>query len=108
MGPSGSGKTTVLDLLAGRKTVGTMEGTILFSGNKPTRNFLRRCTGYVEQFGELNTALGKAALWKAAFTALGKAALHRLEISTVRPSAQLAPSSAHISQAQPGCNLQPR
>jgi ABC-type proline/glycine betaine transport system ATPase subunit len=52
MGPSGSGKTTLLDLLAGRKTVGKMEGSILFAGNKATRPFLRRYTGYVEQFGE--------------------------------------------------------
>ncbi len=52
MGPSGSGKTTLLDLLAGRKTVGKVEGAILFAGNKPTRPFLRRYTGYVEQFGE--------------------------------------------------------
>lgn len=52
MGPSGSGKTTLLDLLAGRKTVGKTEGSILFAGNKPTRPFLRRYTGYVEQFGE--------------------------------------------------------
>jgi len=56
MGPSGSGKTTMLDLLAGRKTVGKMEGTVLFSGSKPTRNFLRRYTGYVEQFGEIYMA----------------------------------------------------
>lgn len=53
MGPSGSGKTTLLDLLAGRKTVGKTEGDILFAGNKPTRPFLRRYTGYVEQFDTL-------------------------------------------------------
>lgn len=52
MGPSGSSKTTLLDLLAGRKTVGRTEGSILVAGNKPTRPFLRRYTGYVEQFGE--------------------------------------------------------
>jgi ABC-type multidrug transport system ATPase subunit len=53
MGPSGSGETTLLDLLAGRKTVGSMQGSILFAGNKPTRQFLRKFTGYVEQFGKL-------------------------------------------------------
>eukprot|EP00882_Tetradesmus_deserticola_P013904 GHRQ01014769.1.p1 GENE.GHRQ01014769.1~~GHRQ01014769.1.p1 ORF type:complete len:358 (+),score=157.31 GHRQ01014769.1:271-1344(+) len=53
MGPSGSGKTTLLDLLAGRKTVGSTEGSILFAGNKPTRQFLRKFTGYVEQFDTL-------------------------------------------------------
>jgi ABC-type lipoprotein export system ATPase subunit len=52
MGPSGSGKTTLLDLLAGRKTVGDVQGSIRFAGHKPSRQFLRRYTGYVEQFGE--------------------------------------------------------
>lgn len=49
MGPSGSGKTTLLDVLAGRKTVGSLRGDITFGGEKPTKNFLRRYTGYVEQ-----------------------------------------------------------
>ncbi|GFH14249.1 ABC transporter domain-containing protein [Haematococcus lacustris] len=53
MGPSGSGKTTLLDVLAGRKTVGTAEGTILFGGIAPTLKYLRRFTGYVEQFDTL-------------------------------------------------------
>jgi ABC-type multidrug transport system ATPase subunit len=51
MGPSGSGKTTLLDVLAGRKTAGKIEGRVLFAGLKPTSMFLRRYTGYVEQFG---------------------------------------------------------
>lgn len=53
MGPSGSGKTTLLDVLAGRKTVGKATGTVLFDGQRPTRAFLRRYTGYVEQFDTL-------------------------------------------------------
>lgn len=40
-----------IDLLAGRKTVGTIEGNVAFAGVKPTTEFLRRFTGYVEQFG---------------------------------------------------------
>ncbi len=38
-------------MLAGRKTVGTIDGAIAFAGVKPTPEFLRRYTGYVEQFG---------------------------------------------------------
>jgi ATP-binding cassette, subfamily G (WHITE), member 2 len=57
MGPSGSGKTTLLDVLAGRKTQGTVEGEILFSAQKPSMNFLRRFTGYVEQFDTLLSIL---------------------------------------------------
>ncbi|KAL4431462.1 hypothetical protein ABPG75_006718 [Micractinium tetrahymenae] len=53
MGPSGSGKSTLLDVLSGRKTVGELQGQVAFAGNKPTRNFLRRFTGYVEQFDTL-------------------------------------------------------
>lgn len=53
MGPSGSGKTTLLDVLAGRKTVGSQTGEILFAGNTSTKQFLRRFTGYVEQFDTL-------------------------------------------------------
>ncbi|KAL4421764.1 hypothetical protein ABPG77_009747 [Micractinium sp. CCAP 211/92] len=53
MGPSGSGKSTLLDVLSGRKTVGELDGQVAFAGNKPTRNFLRRFTGYVEQFDTL-------------------------------------------------------
>ncbi|CAL8464553.1 g4088 [Coccomyxa elongata] len=53
MGPSGSGKTTLLDVLAGRKTAGKTQGTILFAGVKPSSMFLRRYTGYVEQFDTL-------------------------------------------------------
>ena len=54
MGPSGSGKTTLLDVLAGRKTVGTIDGQIAFAGVRPTPEFLRRYTGYVEQFGAMS------------------------------------------------------
>eukprot|EP00210_Caulerpa_lentillifera_P002676 g2556.t1 len=57
MGPSGSGKTTLLDVLAGRKTQGTITGKIKFSNHEPTEMFLRRYTGYVEQFDTLLSTL---------------------------------------------------
>ncbi len=60
MGPSGSGKTTLLDVLAGRKTAGKTTGSILFAGAPPTVRFLRRYTGYVEQFGEQQLAVSCA------------------------------------------------
>lgn len=53
MGPSGSGKTTLLDVLAGRKTQGEIKGSIEFAATSPTKMFLRRYTGYVEQFDTL-------------------------------------------------------
>ena len=57
LGPSGSGKTTFLDVLAGRKAVGTTSGVTKFGGLAPTSQFLRRYTGYVEQFDTLVAAL---------------------------------------------------
>ena len=53
LGPSGSGKTTLLDVLAGRKTVGTISGVVKYSGATATSAFMRRYTGYVEQFDTL-------------------------------------------------------
>lgn len=41
------------DLLSGRKTQGSVTGTLLFGPTAPSRAFLRRHTGYVEQFGGL-------------------------------------------------------
>ena len=60
MGPSGSGKTTLMDLLAGRKTVGAISGSIRIAGRPPTREFLRRHVGYVEQFGASATVAQQA------------------------------------------------
>jgi ABC-type multidrug transport system ATPase subunit len=57
LGPSGSGKTTFLDVLAGRKAIGTTTGEMLFGGKRATSQFLRRYTGYVEQFDTLISVL---------------------------------------------------
>ena len=40
------------DVLAGRKTVGDIRGSVKFAGVSPSKHFLRRYTGYVEQFGK--------------------------------------------------------
>ncbi|KAI9007454.1 ABC-2 type transporter-domain-containing protein [Phycomyces nitens] len=48
MGSSGAGKTTLLDVLARRKTTGTIDGTILLNG-EPLMNDFERITGYCEQ-----------------------------------------------------------
>ncbi len=45
------------DVLAGRKTVGTIKGTVVYAGHKASRSFLRRYTGYVEQFGTTQSLL---------------------------------------------------
>ncbi|KAL5184869.1 Pleiotropic drug resistance protein 1 [Glycine soja] len=50
MGVSGAGKTTLMDVLAGRKTGGYIEGTITVSGYPKRQETFARISGYCEQF----------------------------------------------------------
>lgn len=50
MGVSGAGKTTLMDVLAGRKTGGYIEGTITISGYLKKQETFTRIAGYCEQF----------------------------------------------------------
>ncbi|PSC75525.1 pleiotropic drug resistance 5-like isoform A [Micractinium conductrix] len=49
MGASGAGKTTLLDVLAGRKTQGTIEGEVRLNGHLKEEGVWRRVSAYVEQ-----------------------------------------------------------
>eukprot|EP00752_Nemacystus_decipiens_P004290 g3919.t1 len=49
MGSSGAGKTTLLDVLAGRKTGGTITGDIRLNGHPKIQKTFTRVAGYVEQ-----------------------------------------------------------
>ncbi|XP_058223773.1 pleiotropic drug resistance protein 1-like isoform X1 [Rhododendron vialii] len=49
MGVSGAGKTTLMDVLAGRKTGGYIEGRILVSGYPKKQETFARVAGYCEQ-----------------------------------------------------------
>ncbi|GLT80511.1 hypothetical protein SLA2020_519470 [Shorea laevis] len=49
MGVSGAGKTTLMDVLAGRKTGGYIEGTIQMSGYPKKQETFARISGYCEQ-----------------------------------------------------------
>ncbi|XP_051142945.1 ABC transporter G family member 31-like isoform X2 [Andrographis paniculata] len=49
MGSSGAGKTTLMDVLAGRKTSGYIEGDIKISGYLKEQKTFARVSGYVEQ-----------------------------------------------------------
>jgi len=49
MGVSGAGKTTLLDVLAGRKTGGTIEGEIRIGGYPKVQETFARISGYCEQ-----------------------------------------------------------
>lgn len=49
MGVSGAGKTTLMDVLAGRKTGGYIEGDIKISGFPKKQETFARISGYCEQ-----------------------------------------------------------
>uniref|UniRef100_M8B7T8 Pleiotropic drug resistance protein 5 n=1 Tax=Aegilops tauschii TaxID=37682 RepID=M8B7T8_AEGTA len=49
VGVSGAGKTTLMDVLAGRKTSGTIEGDIRLSGYPKIQETFARISGYCEQ-----------------------------------------------------------
>lgn len=49
VGASGAGKTTLMDVLAGRKTGGYIEGEIRISGHPKEQRTFARISGYVEQ-----------------------------------------------------------
>ncbi|XP_020533622.1 ABC transporter G family member 31 isoform X2 [Jatropha curcas] len=49
VGSSGAGKTTLMDVLAGRKTGGYIEGSIKISGYIKEQRTFARVSGYVEQ-----------------------------------------------------------
>lgn len=49
MGVSGAGKTTLMDVLAGRKTGGYIEGSIMINGYPKQQETFARVSGYCEQ-----------------------------------------------------------
>ena len=49
MGVSGAGKTTLMDVLAGRKTGGYIDGNITVSGFSKQQETFARVSGYCEQ-----------------------------------------------------------
>ena len=49
MGVSGAGKTTLMDVLAGRKTGGYIEGSITISGYPKNQETYAHISGYCEQ-----------------------------------------------------------
>ena len=51
---SGAGKTTLLDVLAGRKTTGTIKGDMYINGKPKDQKYFQRIMAYVEQFDTLS------------------------------------------------------
>lgn len=68
MGSSGAGKTTLMDVIAGRKTGGQIQGKILLNGYEASDLAIRRCTGYCEQMDiHMETSTIREALTFSAF-----------------------------------------
>ncbi|WIA20601.1 hypothetical protein OEZ85_004985 [Tetradesmus obliquus] len=64
MGGSGAGKTTLMDVIAGRKTVGRITGDILVNGRPKQQSSWARQVGYVEQMDiHSPAATVEEALW---------------------------------------------
>lgn len=64
MGGSGAGKTTLMDVIAGRKTVGRITGDILVNGRPKQQASWARQVGYVEQMDiHSPAATVEEALW---------------------------------------------
>mmetsp|Transcript_44322 Transcript_44322/g.70888 ORF Transcript_44322/g.70888 Transcript_44322/m.70888 type:complete len:1597 (-) Transcript_44322:46-4836(-) len=73
MGSSGAGKTTLMDVLAGRKTTGTVTGEIYVNGRPQDPETFPKICGYVEQFGvHLEKSTVKEAIEFSAALRLGE------------------------------------
>ncbi|KAJ0389969.1 hypothetical protein P43SY_010769 [Pythium insidiosum] len=72
MGSTGAGKTTLMDVIARRKTGGTMRGKVLLNGYEATDTAIRRATGYCEQVDvHADSATFREALVFSAFLRQG-------------------------------------
>ncbi|KAF0684229.1 Aste57867_23783 [Aphanomyces stellatus] len=49
MGSTGAGKTTLMDVIAGRKTTGTIDGEMIVNGHRLDRRTFNSVSGYCEQ-----------------------------------------------------------
>ncbi|EGZ27174.1 pleiotropic drug resistance protein ABC superfamily [Phytophthora sojae] len=84
MGSSGAGKTTLMDVIAGRKTGGTIQGEILLNGYPATELAIRRCTGYCEQQDiHSEGATIREALTFSAFLRQDSSVSERAKLTTV-------------------------
>ncbi|KAF6153601.1 hypothetical protein GIB67_027468 [Kingdonia uniflora] len=73
VGSSGAGKTTLMDVLAGRKTGGYIEGDIKISGYPKEQNTFARISGYVEQTDIHSPQVTvEESLWFSSFLRLPK------------------------------------
>ncbi|GAX73384.1 hypothetical protein CEUSTIGMA_g837.t1 [Chlamydomonas eustigma] len=83
LGPSGAGKSTLLDMLAMRKTVGTLTGEILLNGRPVSKNAYMQYMAYVPQedtFSPVMTALEALAFMSCLVMPANTSASHRMDL----------------------------
>lgn len=90
VGVSGAGKTTLMDVLAGRKTGGYIEGSISISGFPKNQETFARVSGYCEQ-NDIHSP------YVTVYESLLYSAWLRLS-SDVKPSTRKVSSPANIEQ----------
>lgn len=85
MGVSGAGKTTLMDVLAGRKTGGYIEGDIRISGFPKKQETFARISGYCEQTDIHSPQLTvKESLIYSAFLRLPQEATDTKKMASIR------------------------
>eukprot|EP01119_Soliformovum_irregulare_P020712 TRINITY_DN675_c0_g1_i1.p1 TRINITY_DN675_c0_g1~~TRINITY_DN675_c0_g1_i1.p1 ORF type:complete len:842 (+),score=177.45 TRINITY_DN675_c0_g1_i1:111-2636(+) len=104
LGPSGAGKTSFIDIIAGRKNVGTFGGTILVNGTHRTKSW-KRLSGYVLQEDKfLGTMTVEEHLMFVAQLRLPSDMPYRLKLERVRNVMEELHIS-HIAQSRIGTEM---
>jgi ABC-type multidrug transport system ATPase subunit/ABC-type multidrug transport system permease subunit len=99
MGSSGAGKTTLMDVIAGRKTGGTIRGDILLNGYPATELAIRRCTGYCEQMDiHSESSTIREALTFSAFLRQDSSVSERAKLASVEECLDLLDMRAVADQ----------
>ncbi|VFQ91364.1 unnamed protein product [Cuscuta campestris] len=113
VGASGAGKTTLMDVLAGRKTGGYIEGDIRISGHPKEQRTFARVSGYVEQ-NDIHSPQVTVfeSLWFSSYLRLPKEVNHKqrqefveevmelVELDTLRNAIVGLPGSHGLSTEQ--------
>lgn len=90
VGVSGAGKTTLMDVLAGRKIVGYIEGSISISGYTKNQATFARVCGYCEQ-NDIHTP------WVTVYESLMYSASMRLAADVTKDTRKAHHSSCSLS-----------
>ncbi|KAF1323093.1 Atp-binding protein, partial [Globisporangium splendens] len=107
MGASGAGKTTLLDVIAGRKTGGTINGQIMLNGVPATALAIGRCSGYCEQMDiHADSATIREALTFSAFLRQGSDVSSKKKLDSVNECLELLDLDSIADRVIRGCSVE--